>query len=134
MWTEIKTNLLAIKQSEVYNAIPHKYSGDAKGHSVKECLDWIKENHEGNFPSHLIPIYGGFEIEQYEGSADFLLINTATGKFYEIHGSHCSCYGFEGQFIPEECPIEYLAKGKVWEEAYPTVLEVVEYFEKNPIN
>ncbi len=81
------------------------------------------------------------EIEQsyildgsYEGNARFLLIEPATGKFWEIHGSHCSCYGFEGQFVPSECPIEYLAKGKQWEEAYETVLEVVKYFEKNPVN
>lgn len=23
-------------------------------------------------------------------------------KFYEVNGSHCSCYGFEGQWQPEE--------------------------------
>lgn len=38
----------------------------------------------------------------------FLLQNKRTGKLYEVHGSHCSCYGFEGQFTPEETTFEYL--------------------------
>ena len=38
----------------------------------------------------------------------FLLRNKEDGKLYETHGSHCSCYGFEGQFEPEETTVEYL--------------------------
>ena len=38
----------------------------------------------------------------------FLLKEKSTGKLYTVHGSHCSCNGFEGQFEPEECTIDYL--------------------------
>lgn len=31
-----------------------------------------------------------------------------TGNYFTVTGSHCSCYGFEGQFDLEEAPIEYL--------------------------
>lgn len=42
----------------------------------------------------------------YEGGA-FVLFE-ADGKLYEVHGSHCSCYGLEGQWDPEETNVEAL--------------------------
>lgn len=51
------------------------------------------------------------EDGDYCQSSYFLLKNTA-GNFFEVHGGHCSRYGFEGQFEPEECPIEYLLSDK----------------------
>ena len=43
-----------------------------------------------------------------DSSSWFLLRDKEDGKLYETHGSHCSCYGFEGQFEPEETTVEYL--------------------------
>ena len=48
-------------------------------------------------------------------STSFYLFKDNKGKLYELHGSHCSCYGFEGQFRLEESNTEALktrAKGK----------------------
>lgn len=47
-----------------------------------------------------------------DSSSYFLLQNRETGIFYEFSGSHCSCYGFEGQFDPQEAPLEYLKSDK----------------------
>lgn len=33
-------------------------------------------------------------------------------KLYEVHGSHCSCYGFEGQWNPEETSLAYFRSDK----------------------
>ena len=42
----------------------------------------------------------------YSGSAYVLY---ASGKtLYEVHGSHCSCYGLEGQWEPEDTTIDSL--------------------------
>ena len=41
-------------------------------------------------------------------SSSFFLLKDKDGKLYEVHGSHCSCYGFEGQFDLEETTIEAL--------------------------
>ena len=38
----------------------------------------------------------------------FLLRSKADGSLYEIHGSHCSCYGFEGQLDLEPTDIKSL--------------------------
>jgi len=35
-------------------------------------------------------------------STSFFLFKDNKGKLYEMHGSHCSCYGFEDQFKLEE--------------------------------
>jgi len=44
----------------------------------------------------------------YKESSWFLLRDINTGKLYENHASHCSCYGYEGQWEPEETSVEYL--------------------------
>lgn len=44
----------------------------------------------------------------YEEDSYFLLLHKSTGKLFENFGSHCSCYGFEGQFEPEETSVVYL--------------------------
>jgi hypothetical protein len=41
-------------------------------------------------------------------SSSFFLFKDGAGKLYELHGSHCSCYGFEGQFRLEESDAEAL--------------------------
>jgi hypothetical protein len=41
--------------------------------------------------------YGG---GSYEGDA--FVLYQRDGKLYEVSGSHCSCYGLESQWSPEE--------------------------------
>ncbi len=43
-----------------------------------------------------------------DSSSFFLLKHKETGILFEIHGSHCSCHGFEGQLELEETNIEAL--------------------------
>lgn len=61
----------------------------------------------------------GFEVlVAYESVGDhgcdssnwFLL--RKDGQLYENYGSHCSCWGFEEQWAPEETNIEYLLSDK----------------------
>ena len=42
-------------------------------------------------------------------SSSFFLMRK-DGKLYENSGSHCSCYGFEGQWVPEETTVEAINK------------------------
>jgi hypothetical protein len=72
--------------------------------------------------SEIEDVIDGFEIEQsdlseaniiiavyeggYEGQA--FVVFSRGDKFYEVHGSHCSCYGLEGQWKPEETSVEDL--------------------------
>lgn len=68
---------------------------------------------ENPTPAHAKPEFQGIEIllasyeyAGYEGSA-FVLFRK-DGKLYEVNGGHCSCYGLEGQWEPEETTIEAL--------------------------
>jgi hypothetical protein len=45
-----------------------------------------------------------YEQPSYEGYA-FVLFKQGR-KYYEVNGSHCSCYGLEGQWTPEETSLE----------------------------
>lgn len=46
----------------------------------------------------------------YDSSAFFLF--EKGGKLFEVHASHCSCYGFEGQWKPEKTSLSYLKSDK----------------------
>ena len=48
----------------------------------------------------------------YDGESYFLLRKKSNGRYYEVHGSHCSYYGFEGQWGPELCSKKYLNSDK----------------------
>lgn len=48
-------------------------------------------------------IHADYTYEDYSGSSYVLFYKG--GKFYEVHGSHCSCYGLEDQWDPEEVKV-----------------------------
>ena len=43
-------------------------------------------------------LFASYSEEDYEGDA-IVILQTEEGLF-EVHGSHCSCYGLEGQWDP----------------------------------
>lgn len=51
-------------------------------------------------------LFASYSYENYSGDA-FVLFRK-DGKFYEVNGSHCSCYGLEGQWEPEEADLHEL--------------------------
>lgn len=58
-------------------------------------------------------LFAWYNYEDYSGEA-FVLFER-DGKLYEVHGSHCSCYGLEGCWNPDEVSVEalnhYMKKG-----------------------
>ena len=51
-------------------------------------------------------LFASYNYENYSGEAWVLF--EQNGKLYEVNGSHCSCYGLEGQWEPEETTLEVL--------------------------
>lgn len=51
-------------------------------------------------------LFASYTYRDYEGDA-FVLFRK-DGKLFEVNGGHCSCYGLEGQWEPEETTIEAL--------------------------
>lgn len=62
-------------------------------------------------------LFAYYSYEDYSGNA-FLLLEK-NNELYEVNGSHCSCYGLEGQFEPEKTSLEYFQhifeKGNVYD-------------------
>ena len=52
------------------------------------------------------------------------------GKLYEVNGSHCSCYGLEGQWDPEETDWRAIAKMDFLDSEYDESKTVEEYVKK----
>lgn len=86
-------------------------------------LEDLKELSEAEVKAHLIREYEansdvlndldiviGYESVGSWGcdSSSFFLLKDKDGKLFEVHGSHCSCYGFEGQFTLEETSVDAL--------------------------
>lgn len=51
-------------------------------------------------------LLASYSNEDYSGDA-FVLFRKGD-KLYEVNGGHCSCYGLEGQWEPEETNVEAL--------------------------
>jgi hypothetical protein len=54
----------------------------------------------------IVLCYANYEYGWYEGSATVFYYRKSTKKYYECYGSHCSCYGLEGQWSEEEIVIQ----------------------------
>ena len=61
---------------------------------------WVDDDEAVVDPQPDIVILAEYFYGRYDGDAWFVYIKD--GIVYEGHGSHCSCYGLEGQFEPEE--------------------------------
>jgi len=72
-------------------------------------------------------IFADYTYGDYEGDAT--VIFSKNKKLYEVNGYHCSCYGLEGQWDPEEVSLEEIKhrteKGLLNED----ILELVEKYE-----
>lgn len=51
-------------------------------------------------------LFACYFYEYYDGDA--YVIFEENGKLYDVRGGHCSCYGLEGQFNPNETTAEAL--------------------------
>lgn len=55
---------------------------------------------DSNVTSKIKILYAHYNAENYEGEAHVIFVED--GILYEVNGSHCSCYGLEDQWKPEE--------------------------------
>jgi hypothetical protein len=66
-----------------------------------ENWDAVVSSFDPGVPAHVEDvIFALYEREGYEGTA--YVIYYDQGKYYLNYGSHCSCYGLEGQWSPDE--------------------------------
>lgn len=85
---------------------------DLKDMSPKELRAHIENNYIIKLPKNIKILVA------YESVSDFGCDSTAYFLFqrgkqlFEVHASHCSCYGFENQWEPEKTSKKYLKSEK----------------------
>lgn len=64
--------------------------------------DWndVQREFNTNEPEPKEVIYANYDMGGYDGSAFVVYRNGR--KYYLVQGGHCSCYGLEDQWNPEE--------------------------------
>lgn len=99
--------------------------------------DWATSQREGMMTDFYIDeaalegaeiLFATYTYEDYSGSAHVLF--RREGKFFEVVGGHCSCYGLEEQWDPEEVTIEFLLQRidsypDYYEEATAEIVEIL---------
>lgn len=73
---------------------------DTPDNVYREFQDYY-EREKSELPSNLVLLYADYTYEDYSGDAYVLGYNKDNKQFFEVHGSHCSCYGLEGQWDEE---------------------------------
>ncbi len=68
----------------------------------------IAADFEVELPADLEIIVASYVHEQYDGQA--LVVFKQAGHLFMLEGSHCSCYGLEGQWEPDRTTVRALAK------------------------
>ncbi|ASA22615.1 hypothetical protein [Paenibacillus donghaensis] len=67
---------------------------------------WETQDHALSNHKEEAVLFASYGNDNYSGAAWVLFLKD--GKLYEVNGSHCSCYGLEDQWSPEEVMLEEL--------------------------
>ena len=94
-------DLLGKTEAQVKEHIAYRYADDYDEASAKVVKDKL-ENLD------VLVAYESVGSWGCDSTSFFVFRDKETGILYEMHGSHCSCYGFEGQFRLEETTVEAL--------------------------
>jgi len=86
---------------------------DLQGYTESEIIDHLTQEYGDGDGSYLenkevLIAYESVGSWGCDSSSFFLLRDKISGELFEIHGSHCSCYGFEGQLELEPSSVSSL--------------------------
>lgn len=103
-----------MSEVDVKDHIAAEYAGDRSGFDYGNPTESEKAKLRADLDQYEVLI--AYESVGSWGcdSSSFFLLRSADGKLWENHGSHCSCFGFEGQWSPEETTKETLQRRNYW--------------------
>lgn len=91
-------DLKDMSNEDVIKHLITSYAGTESGFSYGEIKDDdIEKAKEQLKDMEVLIAYEHVGSWGCDSSSFFLLKNKQTNELFEVHGSHCSCYGFEGQ-------------------------------------
>jgi hypothetical protein len=97
-----------------------KTEDEVKAHIAAGYCDlWGDKGADGVTEAKLAEELGAYNIliaaeleGSYEGQSWFLLRRKVDGKLFSNYASHCSCFGYEDQWDPEETDLAYLTSDR----------------------
>ena len=92
-------------EQEIIEHLVSQYSSESD-YSITE--ETKKESSEKLKNMEILIAYESVGNWGCDSSSFFVMKDRETNKLYEVNGSHCSCYGFEGQLDLEETTVEAL--------------------------
>jgi len=94
-------DLSSFSESEIIEHLVNNYSRTADS-SDDEYYNHKEESSKKLDGMSVILAYESVADSGEYAESFFLLKRNSDGALFEVHGSHCSCYGFEGQLDLEE--------------------------------
>ena len=94
-------DLSSFSESEIIEHLVNNYSRTADS-SDDEYYNHKEESSKKLDGMSVILAYESVADSGEYAESFFLLKRNYDGALFEVHGSHCSCYGFEGQLDLEE--------------------------------
>jgi len=108
-------DLKDLSEIEIKRHIAHGYSGCRSDLDYEIPSDEDKAKVENYLSDYNILIaYESVGDFGCDSSLYFLMQHKTILEYEEISGSHCSCFGFEGQFDPEETSLQYLKSDRFY--------------------
>jgi hypothetical protein len=98
--------VLGTPKGYVTTRVPRHRSLEQIYHGAFDCWADVMSAFAVEFPEPDEVLLAHYNIDGYEGSAAVLYCNR--GTYFYVSGSHCSCYGLEGQWAPEEYTLDTL--------------------------
>ena len=102
-------DLAGMTAEQVFDHIAENYAGDVSGFDYGNPSQAEKDALRAKLTEYeLLIAYESVGDYGCDSSSWFLLRRVEDGALFTIHGSHCSCYGFEGQADFEPTDMAYL--------------------------
>jgi hypothetical protein len=102
-------------EDQVKHHLAENYAGKEKGFSYGNPSKNEKQELQNILSDYSILVaYESVGSWGCDSSSWFLLQHKEIGSYGVISGSHCSCYGFEGQGEVEETDIDYLTSDRFY--------------------
>ena len=79
---------------------------DFSGMTHDEVVQKIQADFEVSLPSGIEILVAYMHVGNWGCDSSAFIVFKHSNRMYEVHGSHCSCNGFEGQWEPEETTVE----------------------------
>lgn len=91
-----------------YDLLAKAFSKEDANRAWQSWQDYQWDEEPDVIPDNIMIVYSFYNYEDYSGYGHVIGYDKEAGEFFDVFGSHCSCYGLEGQWEMEYTTLEEL--------------------------